>query len=107
MTAVPIARTEPMPMQFPATPHFASEIEDAIEELVACVDDPTVEINGHADSYCKCVEAMWQAGWLITEYMAKRLGMTPLQQSMAMDRLYGVHVMNRPAHHRPEGIANA
>ena len=81
-------------------PHDSSEFEDAIEQLIAEVDDPAVEIQGAADSYHKCIEATVTAGDLIARYMAKRLGLTPLQLSMAQDRLYALQRQTRPRHHK-------
>ncbi len=76
-------------------PRDSEEIPLAVEELVACVDDPQVAVNGSQDSYHKCIEAMWRATYLTAEYMAKRLGMTPLQQSLAMEQLLKHYIAER------------
>lgn len=80
----------------PPVPRHSDEFQYAIEELVAQVDDPDVVMNGNEDSYGKCVEAMWQAGYLVTEYMARRLGMTPLQRLMAMEQLHSTARSRQP-----------
>lgn len=73
----------------PEVPHTSEEIYLAIDELIAGVEDPEVAYNGNRDSYSKCIEAMWQAGYLATEYVAKKLGVTGMQGSLAMLMLYG------------------
>ena len=76
--------------ELPDVPKTGEELRDAIEALVAAVTDPVASINGANDSYSKCAEAMWQAGYLAHEYLAAKLGVTGFQHGYSRLKLLGM-----------------
>jgi hypothetical protein len=73
----------------PPTPESLDHLYAEIVDLIAAVGDTERQMGIEADGYGKCVEAMWRAGFLATEYVASQLGVTGFQHSIAMLRLYG------------------
>ena len=64
-------------------PHTARLMGEQIAAMVADVHDPSVAYGPNRDSYGKCVEVMWRAAYLAMETVARELGVTGYQHSVA------------------------
>ncbi len=73
----------------PTRPESLDHLYAEIADLIAAVGDSERTLGIETDGYGKCVEAMWRAGYLATEYVAGQLGVTGFQHSVAMLHLYG------------------
>ena len=61
---------------------------DQIAQMVADVTDPAVAYGPNRDGYGKCVEAMWRAAYLAMSVVARELGVTGFQHSVACGEAY-------------------
>lgn len=61
---------------------------DQIARMIEDVTDPEVAYGPNRDGYGKCVEAMWRAAYLAMGVVARELGVTGFQHSMACGEAY-------------------
>lgn len=92
IAATPLARTiegkpelPPEANTFHTTMHY---LGDQIAAMVAEVHDPSVAYGPNRDGYGKCVEVMWRAAYLAMETVARELGVTGFQHSIACGEAY-------------------